>query len=80
MEPLCDPCADRPVSSHKAPPHKPLAHDILFPASLKRGSMEVPDWKLLSQHMQAEGRVNKSDVIQLSVTAGEIMRKEPNVL
>ena len=80
MESLPDPCDDRPVKTLKSPPHKPLSHEKLFPANLKRGSLEVPDWHLLMQHLQAEGRVAKTDVMQMSLTASEIMRKEPNVL
>lgn len=80
MEALSDPLGDRPVKSHPAPPHKPLAHSLLFPPHLMRGQQEVPDWKLLKTHLQKEGRVNKEEVLQLTLTAASIMQKEPNVL
>ncbi len=63
MEKLADPCGDRHVTTLVAPPHRPLDHSKLFPQHLKRGSQEVSDWKLLLQHLQAEGRINKNDVI-----------------
>lgn len=80
MERLCDPCDDRPVKSHPGPPHRPLDHSLLFPESLKRGPQYVPDWKLLRDHLQAEGRINKLDMIQLCALAAEALHKEPNVL
>jgi serine/threonine-protein phosphatase 2B catalytic subunit len=33
MEPLCDPVGDRKVKTCKAPPHKPLRKNMLFPDS-----------------------------------------------
>lgn len=80
MEPLCDPLEDRPVKSHPAPPHKPLDHKLLFPQHLKRGTEEVPDWKALKDHMFKEGRINKPDLLQLVLSAADIMQREPNVL
>lgn len=80
MEPLKDPYEDRPVKTLPPPPGKPLDHNILFPESLRQGTKEVPDWKVLKNHISAEGRVNKTDVIQLTVSALEVMHKEPNVL
>lgn len=69
MEPLCDPLDDRPVKYHPAPPHKRLDHSMLFPDKLKRGTQEVPDWKLLKDHIAKEGRISKQDVIQLTLMA-----------
>jgi serine/threonine-protein phosphatase 2B catalytic subunit len=47
MEALSDPCHDRPIKTLTPPPHKSLSHEKLFPSHLKRGTAEVPDWKLL---------------------------------
>ena len=51
MEPLSDPCQDRPIKTHPPPPHRPLDHKLLFPDSLKRNGEEIPDWKYLKSHM-----------------------------
>ena len=63
MEVLNDPFGDRPVKSHPPPPSRPLDHKLLFPEALKQGSKEIPDWKILKDHLSAEGFVNKADVV-----------------
>ena len=68
------------MKSHAAPPHKPLDHKVLFPDSLKRNGLEIPDWKLLKEHLIKEGRITKADMVQLTLSALQIMKKEPNVL
>ena len=80
MEPLSDPLEDRPVKTLTPPPHKPISHRLLFPENLKRGAREVPDWKLLKDHLSKEGKILKPEVLQLTVSVQEIMRKEPNVI
>lgn len=80
MEPLKDPFGDRQCNTQHPPPHKPLDHSILFPESLKQAQKEIPDWKVLKNHLTVEGRVSKADCVQLTVQASEIMRKEPNII
>jgi len=47
MEPLIDPLKDRAVKTVKAPPHRPLSKELMFPDKLKK----KPDWKLLRDHL-----------------------------
>lgn len=35
MDTLQDPANDRQVKTHKAPPHKPLSRQLMFPDRLK---------------------------------------------
>lgn len=35
MDSLKDPNNDRQVKTHKAPPHKPLSYELMFPDKLK---------------------------------------------
>lgn len=55
MDPLSDPLKNRIVKHLKAPPHKPLDHNLLFPPSLGGSNYLIylgkPDWKLLKDHL-----------------------------
>eukprot|EP00357_Protocruzia_adherens_P011762 CAMPEP_0115012316 /NCGR_PEP_ID=MMETSP0216-20121206/24649_1 /TAXON_ID=223996 /ORGANISM="Protocruzia adherens, Strain Boccale" /LENGTH=470 /DNA_ID=CAMNT_0002381319 /DNA_START=932 /DNA_END=2344 /DNA_ORIENTATION=+ len=75
MEPLTDPCNDRIVSAVQAPPHRPLRHDLLFPKGKK-----VPNWRLLRDHLQKEGRLTKEDLLLLIRRVTTVFENEPNVL
>lgn len=61
MEPLCNPEKDRQVKRLKAPPHKPLSNELLFPKGVEGGR----DLKVLKEHLYNEGRVDKEDVVRL---------------
>jgi hypothetical protein len=36
-----------------------LSHSVLFPAGKKRGTMEIPDWIALKEHLLKEGKLHK---------------------
>lgn len=76
MDSLLDPLNDRIVKTFKPPPHKPLNSEQLYPEKLK-GSFFLywnlhymiiivflgkPDWKLMKDHLQKEGRISKEDL------------------
>lgn len=69
MEPLTDPVGDRFVKTVPCPPHRPLKRELFFPASLKG----KPDWKLVREHLQKEGRINKKDVIHLITETSKVL-------
>lgn len=73
---LPDPNKDRMVNSVVPPPQHPINHSILFPASMKRGSQEIPDWLALKDHLLKEGRMYKIDLIQLIRDVTELMSKD----
>ena len=56
------------------PPHIPLPHNKLFP---KKG---IPDWKTLRDHLTREGRITKSDFLELLSIFKEIIKAEPNII
>ena len=69
MEPLCDPLGDRSVKTVPAPPHRPLKRTLFFPPTLKG----KPDWKLVRDHLQKEGRIAKEDVIYLIAETSKVI-------
>ncbi|CAG9329083.1 unnamed protein product [Blepharisma stoltei] len=75
MEPLSDPLNDRVVKNSTIPPHRPLDHNLLFPDKSK-----IPDTKILREHLKKEGKLHKSDLIQIIESASSIFRSEPNLL
>ena len=75
MEPLSDPLHNRTVKSLPPPPHKPLSHSLLFPAA-----SPFPDYHLLQSHLHREGRISKSDAMELLNRVFEVMKYEPNVV
>lgn len=72
---LPDPCNDRMMVEVNPPPQLPIAHNILFPANKRKGTQEVPDWVALKEHLLKEGRMFKSDLVQLIRDVTEIMSK-----
>lgn len=71
MEPLIDPLNDRTVKTVPLPPHRPLKRELIFPPQLKG----KPDWKLVREHLQKEGRLLKKDVIHLVTEASKILSR-----
>jgi serine/threonine-protein phosphatase 2B catalytic subunit len=69
MDTLQDPVGDRQVKTHKAPPHRPLSKQLMFPDKLKStiviSMTDKPDWKLIRDHLQKEGRVAKPELFKL---------------
>jgi len=76
MEALSDPNKDRVVKSIKPPPHRPLARNLMFPDKLKN----KPDWKLIRDHLQKEGRIAKEDYLKLVKDACKLFKNEGNLL
>jgi len=76
MEPLSDPLRDRVMKSVKAPPHRPLARNLMFPDKLKN----KPDWKVIRDHLQKEGRIDKEDLVKLINDANKMFKNEGNLL
>jgi len=76
MEPLSDPLKDRVVKSVKLPPHKPLTRELMFPDRLKG----KPDWKVIRDHLQKEGRIAKEDLIKLVGDANKVFKNEANLI
>jgi serine/threonine-protein phosphatase 2B catalytic subunit len=72
MEPLLDPLKDRVVKRLKPPPHRPLAHHLMFP--------DKPDWIAIRDHLQKEGIIAKDDLIKLIKDAEKLFRNEGNLL
>jgi hypothetical protein len=59
MDRLSDPLSDRAMPDLTPPPHRPISHHLLFPSSTR------PDWRLLKDHLAAEGRVDRADALLL---------------
>lgn len=76
MEPLADPLGDRVVEEVPPPPHRFLDSSLLFP----RTTPGKPDWKLLRDHLKIEGRVSKSDCLQLIGMAVSLFRRERTLI
>ncbi|CAK80679.1 unnamed protein product (macronuclear) [Paramecium tetraurelia] len=76
MDLLNDPANDRHVKTLKPPPHRPLMRNLMFPDKLKN----KPDWKLLRDHLQKEGRVSKEDLYKLVGDCNKLLKNEGNVI
>ncbi|CAD8181791.1 unnamed protein product [Paramecium octaurelia] len=76
MDSLKDPANDRYVKTLKPPPHRPLAKNLMFPDKLKN----KPDWKLLKDHLQKEGRIAKEELFKLVADCNKLLKNEGNVL
>ena len=74
VEPLPDPFEDRVMKDVLPPPHLPLPHSKLFP---KKG---IPDWKVLRDHLTREGKIEKSDFLELISLFQAQIKTEPNIL
>lgn len=80
MDPLKDPSNDRQVKTLKPPPHRPLSRNLMFPDKLKsilkyQQFLDKPDWKLLRDHMQKEGRIAKEDLFKLVADCNKLLSK-----
>ncbi|CAK75018.1 unnamed protein product (macronuclear) [Paramecium tetraurelia] len=76
MDLLKDPVNDRQVKTLKPPPHRPLSRNLMFPDKLKN----KPDWKLIRDHLQKEGRIAKEDLFKLVADCNKLLKNEGNVL
>jgi len=76
MEPLLDPTKDRVIKSIKAPPHRPLPRELMFPEKLKG----KPDWRLIKDHLHKEGRIAKEELVKLIQDTNKIFKNEGNLL
>lgn len=77
MDPLIDPKKDRVVKTVRPPPHKPLSKNLMWPNPQKPTK---PDWKLLKDHLQKEGRIKKEDLVKLVKDTNNIFKNEGNLL
>lgn len=82
MEALPDPLGDREKKDILPPPQKPLASDLLY---IKKSSklfliLEVPNLIVIYEHLQREGKILKTDFLDIINRFIEIVQKEPNVL
>lgn len=71
---LKDPCGDRPVKSVPLPPAIPLSVKEVYD---KDG---LPDMRVIRDHLNLEGTVEKALVVKLVERATDIFKKEPNLL
>ena len=74
VDSLPDPFEDRVMKDVLPPPHLPLPHAKLFP---KKG---IPDWKVLRDHLTREGKLEKSDLLELISLFQAQIKSEPNIL
>ena len=74
VEPLPDPFEDRVMKDILPPPHLPLPHNKLFP---KKG---IPDWKTVRDHLTREGRIEKTDFLELISLFKQTIKNEPNII
>ncbi|KAL4466328.1 hypothetical protein ABPG72_020177 [Tetrahymena utriculariae] len=74
MELLNDPQNDRKVKNVKPPPHRPLSKELMW------GKNGKPDWKLIRDHLQKEGRISKENLIKLIDDCNRILKNEPNLI
>jgi serine/threonine-protein phosphatase 2B catalytic subunit len=75
MEPLKDPLKDRYVNDIPLPPAKCLYSHLLFPTNLN-----IPDWEVLKNHFQKEGKISKQDACAIIKQTTKILSYEPNLL
>ena len=55
-----------------APPHIPMPHELLFPVP------GVPNWKVLRDHLTREGKLSKSDILEMISLFQAQLKSEPN--
>lgn len=77
MKTLCDPKNDRVVKSVKPPPHKPLSSQLLWDNA---SDQNLPNWKILRNHMKREGKLLKKDIAKIIEVALEIFKREGNLI
>jgi serine/threonine-protein phosphatase 2B catalytic subunit len=71
METLRDPLGDRKVKDLPGPPILPLSDELMW------GPGNIPDWELIVDHMKAEGKISKENMVKLIGLALDIIKKEP---
>ncbi len=64
------------MSQTAPPPHRPLPAALLYPERLKG----KPDWRLVKDHLLAEGRLEKAVLLRLIHETTELLDKEPNLV
>ena len=74
VESIPNPFEDRVIKDVLPPPHLPLPRNKLFP---KKG---IPDWKVLRTHLTREGKLSKSDFLELITLFKIQVKSEPNIL
>ena len=74
MEELKDPMRDRSVSSVPLPLSKSLAPRLVY----SKG--DTPNWKSLKEAFLREGNLAKADCLSIITKAGEIFRREQNLI
>ena len=74
IEFLPDPFDDRVIKEVKPPPHLPLPKNKIFPKP------NIPDWKVLRHYLTIEGRIAKSNLLELISLFESQIKQEPNIL
>ena len=69
-----DPSNDRVITEVIPPPLHNLSHSKLFPKK------NLPDWKELKEHLKQEGKLDKTDILELVSTFKNIIKSESNVI
>ena len=82
MDPLPDPLDDRVMKDVLPPPQVPLSYSKLYP---KKGIVYlnldgIPDWKTVRDHLAREGRLAKTDLLELINNFIKIVKTEPNIV
>ena len=75
MEPLKDPLNDRPMTGLIPPPSRALLTSLLFP-----NNTNIPDWRILRDHLQKEGRISKASCLQIITQTSQLLSMEENLL
>ena len=57
-----------------APPHIPMPHELLFPVP------GIPNWKVLRDHLTREGKLSKSDILEMISLFQAQLKSEPNII
>jgi serine/threonine-protein phosphatase 2B catalytic subunit len=84
MEPLADPVKDRVLKTVRPPPHRPLNRTLMFPEKLRSIfkipylkklliQADLPDWKVVRDHLSKEGRIRKEEVLKLIIDVNKIL-------
>ena len=69
-----DPSNDRVITEVIPPPLHNLSHSKLFPKK------NLPDWKELKEHLNQEGKLDKTDILELISIFKNIIKSESNVI
>ena len=74
VETLPDPFDDRVMKKIMPPPHIPMPHELLFPTP------GIPNWKVLRDHLTREGKLTKSDILEMISLFQAQIKSEPNII